>query len=480
MKTLWLIIVLACSASLVFAGGAKEAGRAPVSDLVSEGSFVAEVYIDEESYLDDYRFEYSPAEGAALSVFVDVDKPLVFHWGDVVTVQVAVTTNDKSFYPEAAFSYVLFFNDQDSLHDERAFSEVAAALRELLRTKTRTQRMFIFLQNDGLLEEIAGQTDIPGLLARAREQSKVTNPEKALQRMLAAGEAIGGPGPAKYLWILGKPVADSKSDIMDIAYLYAAYGSTTTEISFCGYDESFRPETVNRFVTKFGGNSYYISESRKLADVIRDDFAFYRRPAVSDLAVSVHAAGVSARREPVRRYTQRSMGPEEHHTFLVQLEVPSRDDYAALVVRKRYGEQVKVEAVQHPEVYPLAYVTYQYYNGVLDRMEYGARSVVVGYEDDYENYRLSQNVYVVKNMTIIGTARLLKNVSRLLLSRNFEEAIITIRDHVKTLENVNRWVDDPLITEDIATLNEYKILIAEHKQDPARGKIYYELRRRKH
>jgi hypothetical protein len=343
--------------------------------------------------------------------------------------------------------------------------------------------MFLFLQKDELLEEIAWQTDIPGLLARARDQSKVTNPERALQRMLAAGEAISAPGPAKYLWILGKPVADSRADIMDIAYLYAAYGSTTTEISFCGYDESFRPETVNRFVTKFGGNSYYISEPREIAGIIRDDFAFYRRPAVSDLAVSVHAAGVSARREPVRHYTQRSMGPEEHHTFLVQLEVPSRDEYEALLMRRRYeryGEQVKAEEVQPPEIYPLAYVTYHYYNLVLDRMEYGSRGIVVGFEDDYENYRLSQNVYVVKNMTIIGTARLLKNVSRLLLSRSFEEAIIAIRDHVKTLENVNRWVNDPLITEDIATLNEYKILIAEHKQDPARGKIYYELRRRKH
>jgi cytochrome c553 len=88
---------------------------------------------------------------------------------------------------------------------------------------------------------------------------------------------------------------------------------------------------------------------------------------------------------------------------------------------------------------------------------------------------------VVKNIAIVGTAQLLKQVALLLQSRRFEVALIAIRDHVKRLETVNRTIKDPLVEQDIATLNKYKALIAEQKKNPVRGaKIFLDLGRRKY
>jgi hypothetical protein len=273
--------------------------------------------------------------------------------------------------------------------------------------------------------------------------------------------------------------------------LIAAHGTTSTEISFCGYTESFRPETVNRFVRQYGGNSYYISEPAQLAGIIHTDFEYYQRPAVSDLLVSVHQLGASPQRDPLRTHRQISMGPGEHHTILLQMNVPSREEYGR-VVKQSLMEgslylrtekpviEMEKEEIDLPETYPLAYVTYQFYNRARDRMEYGAQEISVIYEHDYARYRTSEDLYVTKNKAILGTAVLFKQISGLLLSRDFEQAIVLIRDQVKVLENVNRVVDDPLIAEDIDTLNEYKKLIAEYERSPERStKIHLELRRRK-
>ncbi|MFW6137652.1 MAG: hypothetical protein ACOC7U_00630 [Spirochaetota bacterium] len=233
---------------------------------------------------------------------------------------------------------------------------------------------------------------------------------------------------------------------------------------------------MNRIVRQYGGNSYYISPSRDLSTIIREDFSFYQRPAVSDLLVSVHALGPSPQQSPVRTYTQRSMGPDEHHTFLVQMKVPSQIDYLDMLHKK--GEE---EKPQVPESYPLAFVTYQYYSHAKEKMEYGSEKISVVYGMDYAEYRLSVNPRVVKNMAILSTARLLEETAARLQSRDFERAIISIRNHVKTLEKVYRTMNDPLISEDIDTLNRYKALIAEQKRNPDRSlKIFLELRRRRY
>jgi hypothetical protein len=477
MKRVLGILLLSLVIVPLFPGGQAESGRVAAMDMVGEGTFVAEAFLDEESFLDDYRLEHTPAPDAALSVFMDVDKPLVFHWGDVVTLQISVATTDESFYPAVPFSYVLFFNDPESLEDENTVAAIAATLNEILDQKKPEQRLYVFLQQEERVEELSQGSNLTELLDKAKTQAQRTNPERALESMLTVGQAINDSGIKKYLWILGKPVADSKADIQDVKYLIAAYGSTSTEISFCGYDESFRPETVNRIVRQYGGNSYYISNPQDLPGTIRKDFKYYQKPAISDLVVSVHAVGASAQRAPVRTYTQRSMGPEEHHTFLVQMEVPSRSVYHNSLPREE-GEQ---EEPDLPNSYPLAFATYQFYNHVTGKIEYGADQISVSYEDDYTEYRLSTNPLVVKNIAIVGTAQLLKQVALLLQSRRFEEALIVIRDHVKRLETVNRTIKDPLVEEDIATLNKYKALIAEQKKNPVRGaKIFLDLGRRKY
>jgi hypothetical protein len=259
MKRVLGILLLSLVIVPVFPGGEKESGRVAAMDMVSEGTFVAEAFLDEESFLDDYRLEHSPAPDAALSVFLDVDKPLVFHWGDVVTLQISVATTDESFYPAVPFSYVLFFNDPESLEDENTVAAIAATLEEILDQKKPDQRLYVFLQKDERVEELKQSSNLMELLDMAKIQAQRTNPERALESMLTVGQAINDSGIKKYFWVLGKPVADSKADIQDVKYLIAAYGSTSTEISFCGYDESFRPETVNRIVRHYGGNSYYIS-----------------------------------------------------------------------------------------------------------------------------------------------------------------------------------------------------------------------------
>jgi len=479
MKTflVTMVFILIAPVFLTSGGSKEESGRDTVKNLVSEGQFVAKSFVDVEAYLDDYRLEYTPDKDAALSLFAEVDKPVTFYWGDMVTLQVVVATNNEGFYPVVPFSYVLFFNDPDILKDQNTTSKIAIALKKLITQKKPDQRIFVFLQKDNLLEEIAWDTDIDELLHRAEIQAQRTNPEEALENMLIAGESINSSAPTKYLWVLGKPVADSKADIRDISYLIAAYGSTTTEISFCGYNESFRAETVNRIVSQYGGNSYYISENKDISSIISDDYIFYQCPAVSNLLVSVHTCGITPQQSPIRIYTQNSMGPNEYHTFLVQMKVPSQIEYQNML-KKSKEEKEKQET---PENYPLALVTYQYYNHTNGKMEFGSKAISVKYGRDYVEYQLSANPRVEKSKVILNTARLLKTIAYQVRSRQFEMAIISIRNHVKMLEDVNRFFNDPLITEDIATLNQYKILIAEQKRNPGRGaKIYYELRRRKY
>ena len=478
MKTFLVTMIFIIIAPVfLIASGQKEAGRDTVKNMVSEGQFVAKSFVDVEAYLDDYRLEYTPDKDAALSVFVEVDKPVTFYWGDTITLQVVVATSNKDFFPIVPFSYVLFFNDPDIFKNRDMSSKIAMALKKLIIQKKPGERIFVFLQKDNLLEEIAWDADINDLLHRAEIQAQRTNPEVVLEHMLVAGESINSSAPTKYLWVLGKPFADSKADIRDISYLIAAYGSTATEISFCGYNGSFRAETVNRIVNQYGGNSYYISDNKDISSIISDDYTFYQRPAVSNLLVSVHTCGISPQQSPIRIYTQNSMGSDEYHTFLVRMKVPSQIEYQNML-KKSKDEKEKQET---PENYPLTIVTYQYYNHTNGKMEYGSKAVSVKYGSDYAEYRLSANPRVEKSKAIINTARLLRIIASQVRSRQFERAIISIRNHVKMLENVNRFFNDPLIAEDIATLKQYKILIAEQKRNPGKGvKIYYELGRRKY
>ncbi|MFW6137651.1 MAG: hypothetical protein ACOC7U_00625 [Spirochaetota bacterium] len=66
MKTFLVIMIFLFTAPvLLSAGGEAETGRGAAMELVKEGQFVAKSFVDVESFLDDYRLEYSPEQDAA-------------------------------------------------------------------------------------------------------------------------------------------------------------------------------------------------------------------------------------------------------------------------------------------------------------------------------------------------------------------------------------------------------------------------------
>lgn len=289
--------------------------------------------------------------------------------------------------------------------------------------------------------------------------------------------------PVKYLWFIGKPIAESEKDLSTLKFLISAYAATSTEISFCGYDESFRTQTVKRITQQFGGNSYYISKKNEFSEILIKDFKYYSKPAISDLVISVYNLGFTPANTPIRNYYQLSMDPAEHHTFLVNFSVPSLYIFHQQFLEnlKGKGKNIEDEDINLPVTYPLAIVTYEYFDYKENKIQYGSEIATVEFTEDYEKYRLAFNQNVIKNQAILHTVELLRNVASDLEHRNFERALLSIRNHIKLLEKINSQVNDPLILEDITTLKEYMSLILEYINDPSKGsKIRLDLKKRRY
>mgnify|MGYP006285471521 FL=1 len=492
MKRIWVgCAALVLAAGLAYAGGQAETGRESAVELVEQGSFVASTYLDLESILDDYAFPYEAGDDEVLSVYLDVEKPLCAEWGSSTMLQVSLISAGEEHFREAPLHYVVFPYSAALFDDSELEAALERSLGALLSQKASRQTIWMFLRRDRELVEITAAGQIRGLLERAERQRGsgsgeeallgLINAERDLRAALEAGRRLADERPTKYLWILDKPVAGSEGELEELSSTIAGFGRSDTEISYLGHGPEFRPQTVNTLMKRFGGNSYYVTDAADLADTIERDFAYYRRPAISDLRIAVHSLGALPAQQPVREYTQVTMGPDEHHLFLVPFNVPARLSYAKsrLGVLGEYEADAVREELDRTDSYPLAYVTVSYYDHGRERMVYGHEEARVRYTTDYEAAMEGQNAHVARNLTILDTYRLFQEVSFQLQSGNYIDPLMSLNDQAGRLARLNAAEADELVAEDIELIEQYKAIIVENRDNPLRGiKTWSEIRRR--
>lgn len=136
MKYLIVFIILFSSVINAFCGAQAETSRDQTMDMINEGTFVAQSYLDAESFIDEYRFDYEPDEKKSMSIYLDIDKPFVFFLGDYVTIQVSIVTNYEEYYTYQPFAYVLCIDDPNLLEDKTNFDSILTAISHLLKIKT--------------------------------------------------------------------------------------------------------------------------------------------------------------------------------------------------------------------------------------------------------------------------------------------------------------------------------------------------------
>lgn len=479
-RILCVIIGVVVTQVLGAMGGAEES-RESTMDMVASGSFVAASYIDLESVLDEYGTPYGAEPGASLSFFLDVEKPLVPEWGDTNLLQVSLLTGGVDLFPEIDLNYVVFPYSPGLFDDPDLRDGLKRGLNSLLESKVPGQNVYLFLRVDKELVRISSTVQIDDVLDRAQQQlqspgireaaARLAEAERDLRLALEAGAQIPGDNPTKFFWVLGKPIADSSRDFRDVSATIAGYGDTDTEISFCGHGEEFRSQSVSVFVSQFGGNSYFITDGADMEKTIQDDFDFYRRPAITDLEITVHTVGAAPNREPIRTYTQRSMGPDEHHIVLTEFYVPPLSEYLSdvLSLRGGYSSDADKRALMALSDYPLAYLTISYRDERTAARVYDDRVVMVDYTDDYSDSMEAMSPAVTANLAILDTYRLFGTVAQFLSYGNYADSLIQINSHIGRLEQLNKEANDALITEDIQMLRDYKQVILENRDNPLRG-----------
>lgn len=471
-KTLVLVTTILFPV-LIYGAGEADGGRDSVTAMVQEGSFVAASYLDYEFILDDYEFPYKAQPDAALSVFLDVEKPLVPEWGDENALQISLSTAPEEFFPERSFDYVIFPYAEELFDDDDLLSGLKRALRALLTRKSEGQRIWFFFRKTGELVELTSAYQISRYLERAEEQletrtvgdavRRLAEAERDLEALLTAADASAAP--RKYLWLLDKPLADTAADFRSITGIISGYGDSSTEISFCGFGDSFRAQTINTFVKTFGGNSYFVVDGADMEETIIDDFAFYRRPALNDLEIRVYSLGAHPRGQVVKEYRLVSVGPDEQHVFLAHLPVPSRLEYTKTMLTSlgTYSAVDTERMINEHNSYPLAYVTISYFDQHLGSYAHSDMMATVNYTSDYDLYMNAQSSLLRKNLTILETYNLLGSVAARLSYGNYVDAIVDLGAHIKKLERLNIVEADPLVQEDIELLVQYKQLILENK-----------------
>lgn len=476
-----------------FAAGEAEGGRDVALDIVEEGSYVAPSYVDLERVLDDYSFPYEAAGPGSLSVYLDVLNPLVPDWGGSTTLQVSLLTAGQQRFAQVAVDYIVFAYSKELFEQSDMRAALGGALAELLEIRESDQAVWIYFRKEREVVEVTDTRSVARLLERAAEQIDTPTIQDALRRrveaerdlrlLLEAGAELPGDRPRKYLWILDKPIADTAGDLRDVAAIIAGYGDTDTEVSFLGHGDSFRAETVNTFVSRFGGNSYYARDAADLHQTIIDDFAFYRRPAVGDLRIEVHSLGAVPSAGPIRVYALPSVGCDEPHVFMTTLAVPSRLEYTQRLLGSmgQYAYEDVEARLEEVRSYPLAYVTIRYDDHATGERVHEYRTVSVSYTQDYAKLMEARNPTVERNLAIMDTFRLLGDVADNLRYGNYIDPLLEINDHIRRLERLNDTVGDELIAEDVAMLRDYKATIRENRDSPLRGlKTWREIGRRRY
>ena len=472
-----LIIFMLIPISSSYSGGSAESGRRSALELASSGKYIAQSYIDVEAFLDDYSFDYVVEPTKALSLFIEADKPVLLDRGGIVDVQIAIASNQKEFFEQKDLDYVIFIQNKLFLEDDRDFSSLSDTI-ESLRRGNPNSRFFCYLPKEGALEELQNQSEIERLLSKARNAGTDRDHIKTLENILVQGERLAGTDgsgvrPLKILWVTEEQIISSEADLNKFDFIFRIHALPYTEISFCGYGDKFRSGTMNRLVTQYGGNTYYLSATHELSATLKKDFDYYSYPAVKDLEIVVYPSEFSQNPNLQIRYKHVSMGFREHHRHMVQLNVSHK--YYALRLLNNNVKAAFNEAV----IIPIAFVFYEYFDCATGSVIFGSKMINIEYTDDYQRYDKNRNRRVEKDRAILNTAIILQQVSDQIQSRRLESAALLLQGQIRALREVSQYSQDALISEDIETLTSYKELLLEQIKNPVKDfKIFFDLKRK--
>jgi hypothetical protein len=472
-KVIPVIIFLIVILFSIFPAGESESGRDSAISMMDSYSYVASSYLDLDSILDDYYYLYEINKEESLTYNITVSNRSVLSLGGQVDLQVSIKTNDYDFFPETDFNYIIYINDSVLLENNEYYQAFAEGMEGIFQLKSPGSRIFFYFKKDEIIKELVAQTALGTMLEELKGQYIFKLAEKSedyekkakedLFLLLKAAPQNGNPN--KFFWVFNKTIAKSVGDINDIFSLIAGLGEVTTEISFCGFSDNFRAATVSSIIDQFGGNSYYFFNAEDLADIIIKDYRFYLHPSVSDLRILIYDLRNTQNSNPVKTISIKSMGAEEHHTYLTPFTVPPKHVY--------YND---TSSFNVSDTYPMAMVLVEYLDNKTDKYIYSSVIQELNYTDSYKVQMESLDRDVNRNIQILDTYTLLNNISQLLQDGNYKDPLLKLNTQIEKLLFLNREFDNALISEDIELLKKYKELIYENKKKPFRGlKAFSEL-----
>jgi len=466
MKRSLVLLFMCFTFFCVYSNGQAESGRASVSNVINSDSYAASSYLDLDTIIDDYEYPYTIDEEKTIdfNIAPSIHESLLI--GGNIDIQVAFKTNEKDFFRKSDINYVLFFNDNDLLSNDEYIRSIQTSLRKVLSEKSQRTQIYLFSMKDLTVKPINTIDAVSGNIEVLRDEAVANDAESNrdsrddLEKLLS--NLPESSLPYKILWAFDKPIAENAKEFDDLFGIIAGLVDSDTEISFTGHNENFRANTVNRVIDVFGGNSYYFSSPRDLADVINDDFQYYSYQAISDLDIKIYGLSNFAPDIISHRF-YKSMGCNENHTILSNLQLPPQ-------------KSIELDSEKISEM-PKAFVMISYFDHKDNMKKYLSEEIYINYTNDYAKMMRSQESFVLRNRTILTTFELINNIPDKLRYNNYPETLVEIASQIENLEDINIVFDDSMIREDIDLLKKYRTIIYENKDDIFKSiKLFSDLR----
>lgn len=458
-KSFYFFLLTIVSVLPLYSGGQVESGRDSAIALVDSDSYIGSSYIDLDAILDNYYYPYEINTEESITFKIDSSINSVISLGSTVNIQVALKTNKYKFFDTIDFNYIIYINDLDIVEDNEYQAALNKGLESILSTKTHNSKIFVYLKDDKNIVEIKSIEQIASIVELLPEKTSknISNYFKEAKRDLE-NLLLAMPDnemPNKFFWIFEKKIADSKKDINDIFGTISGLGGYTTEISFCGNSKNFRASTVNTIVEQFGGNSYYFQDPDDIRDLIEKDYNFYQKPAISNLKVVIYNLCNNAP-QIIKEISIESMGADEYHTFLAEINVPPISGYKLRGTLN--GEEERK--------LPISAVLIEYYDNKLMKYRYSSKIIEVEYTSYFHEQVDSMDYYIRRNSEIKNTYRIISEISKQLQYNRYYDALVKLEEQIEMLEFINYEYNDELIFEDINLLKKYKRLIYENRDNP--------------
>jgi len=463
-----MLLFLSFTLFCVYSNGQAESGRASVTDVINNDSYVASSYLDLDTIIDDYKYPYTIDEEKTIDFIITPSFHESLLIGGNIDIQVAFKTNEEDFFQKSDINYVLFFNDNDLLSNDEYIQSIQASLSKIISEKTQRTQIYLFSMKDLKLNPINSIDTISRNIEILRDEAIANDAEsnrdsrKDLEKLLS--NLPESSLPYKILWAFDKPIAEKAMDFDDLFGIIAGLKDSDTEISFTGHNENFRVNTVNRVLDEFGGNSYYFSSPRDLADVISDDFQYYSYQTISDLDIKIYNLS-NFTPDIISHRFYKSMGCNENHTILSNLQLPPQ-------------KNIELDSENISKM-PKAYVMISYYDHKENVKKFLSEEIFINYTNDYSKMMRSQESYVLRNRTILTTFELINNIPDMLRYNNYSGTLLEITSQIENLEDINIVFDDSMIREDIELLKKYRTIIYENRDDIFKSiKLFSDLRKK--